>query len=106
MGHAGLRSIRAEADDFDIVKHRASPFYGTALEPILRAKRIHRLALCGVSTNGVVQAAVREGHDRDYAITLVEGGCSGATDEEHQHALAGLRPFASVQSADEVTFTT
>jgi nicotinamidase-related amidase len=85
--------------DFDIVKHRVSPFYGTSLEPILRAQGIGRLILCGVSTNGVVQGAVREGHDRDYACTLLEDCCCGATDEEHEFALAGLRRYAEVTTA-------
>lgn len=90
--------------DFDIVKHRVSPFYGTSLEPILRAQGIDRLVLCGVSTNGVVQGAAREGHDRDYACTILEDCCCGATDEEHAFALAGLRRFADVTMSDAVQF--
>ena len=88
--------------DFDIVKHRVSPFYGTSLEPILRAHGIGRLVLCGVSTNGVVQGGAREGHDRDYAITIIEDCCCGATDEEHQFALAGLRRYAEITTAAEL----
>ena len=90
--------------DFDIVKHRVSPFYGTSLEPILRAHGIGHLVLCGVSTNGVVQAAVREGHDRDYACTLLEDCCCGTTAEEHEFALAGLRRYAEVTSAADLRF--
>ena len=90
--------------DFDIVKHRVSPFYGTSLEPILRANGIERLILSGVSTNGVVQGAAREGHDRDYAITLLEDCCCGATEEEHSAALAGLRRFAAISTAAECIF--
>ncbi len=90
--------------DFDIVKHRVSPFYGTSLEPILRAKGIDHLVLCGVSTNGVVQGAAREGHDRDYACTILEDCCCGATDDEHEFALAGLRRYAEVTTAGAVRF--
>jgi nicotinamidase-related amidase len=88
-----------QPDDFDIVKHRVSPFYGTSLEPILRAQGIERLVLCGVSTNGVVQAAAREGPDRDYKCVLLEDCCCGATDDEHNFALAGLRRFAEVTTS-------
>lgn len=87
--------------DADIVKHRVSPFYGTALELLLRARLINRLILAGVSTNGVVSAAAREGHDRDYACVILEDCCAGATPEEHEYALSGLKRFASISRSDE-----
>jgi len=90
--------------DVDIVKHRVSPFYGTKLEPVLRSQGIRRLILGGVSTNGVVSAAVREGHDRDYACVVLEDCCAGATHEEHDYALAGLSRFAQVATAAGVNF--
>ena len=90
--------------DPDIIKHRVSPFYGTKLEPLLRAQGIRRMVLSGVSTNGVVSAAVREGHDRDFACVLLEDCCAGGTSDEHDHALSGLRRFAQISSAAEVAF--
>src|SRR5581483_6658175 len=77
-------ALAPQPGDFDIVKHRVSPFYGTSLEPILRANGIERLYLSGVSTNAVVQSAVREGHDRDYECILLEDCCSALTEEEHR----------------------
>jgi nicotinamidase-related amidase len=91
--------------DFDIVKHRVSPFYGTSLEPILRAHDVKQLFLCGVSTNGVVHTGVREGHDRDYACTVLEDCCAGATAEEHESALRCMARFAAIRSSAEVTFS-
>jgi nicotinamidase-related amidase len=92
--------------DFDIVKHRVSPFYATSLEAVLRAHDVGRLYLCGVSTNGVVHAAVREGHDRDYACTVLEDCCCGATPEEHDTALKSMARFASaIKSSQDVEFT-
>jgi nicotinamidase-related amidase len=82
--------------DIDIVKHRVSPFYGTKLMPVLSAMGVKRLLLTGVSTNGVVQAAAREGHDRDFECVVIEDCCAGATDEEHDYAVAGVRRFATV----------
>ncbi|EUB99706.1 isochorismatase hydrolase [Rhizobium sp. CF080] len=89
--------------DADIIKHRVSPFYGTALLPLLSAKGIRRLVLSGVSTNGVVQAAAREGHDRDFECVVLEDCCAGATDEEHEYALAGLRRFAGIATSSSVS---
>ncbi|MET0252371.1 MAG: cysteine hydrolase, partial [Novosphingobium sp.] len=84
----------------DIVKHRVSPFYGTTLEPILRAHAIERLVLCGVSTNGVVHSGARDGHDRDYECIILEDCCAGVTPDEHDHAIACLGRYARVISSD------
>lgn len=83
-------------EDFDIIKHRVSPFYGTALEPILRAQGIERLILSGVSTNGVVHSGVREGHDRDYEMVVFADCCAGATAHEHDQALACMNRYATI----------
>lgn len=99
-----LDMFAPQPGDPDIIKHRVSPFYGTKLEPLLRAQGIRRLILTGVSTNGVVSAAVREGHDRDYDCVLLEDCCAGATEEEHDFALAGLRRYAEVTTAADVGF--
>jgi nicotinamidase-related amidase len=93
--------LAPQPGDFDIVKHRVSPFYGTALEPILRAHAIERLVLCGVSTNGVVHSGARDAHDRDYEVVILEDCCAGVTADEHMHAVACLGRYAQiVQSAD------
>lgn len=92
-----------QVGDIDIIKHRVSPFYGTKLMPVLSARGIKRLLLTGVSTNGVVQAAAREGHDRDFECVVIEDCCAGATDEEHDYAIAGVQRFAAISSAAEIT---
>lgn len=93
-----------QSGDFDIVKHRVSPFYATSLEAILRAHGIRHIVCSGISTNAVVQAAVREGHDRDYAMTVLEDCCCAITAEEHANAIAGLRRFCTLSTSQEVTF--
>lgn len=90
--------------DFDIVKHRVSPFYSTSLEAILRANGIKRIYCSGISTNAVVQATVREGHDRDYEIVVIEDCCAGLTAEEHEHAIKGLQRFCRITNSREVVF--
>jgi nicotinamidase-related amidase len=90
--------------DFDVVKHRVSPFYATSLEAILRAHDIKRIYCSGVSTNAVVQAAVRDGHDRDYAVTVLADCCCAPTDEEHEQALQGLKRFCHITTSDDVVF--
>lgn len=89
-------AIAPQPGDFDIVKHRVSPFYATSLEAILRANGIARLVLCGVSTNGVVHSGAREAHDRDYEVVILEDCCAGVTQDEHMHAIACLGRYATI----------
>ena len=97
-------ALAPQPGDFDIVKHRVSPFYGTSLEPILRANAIERLVLCGVSTNGVVHSGARDAHDRDYEVVILEDCCAGVTAEEHRHALACLGRYARVLNSADFAF--
>lgn len=97
-------AIAPQDGDFDIVKHRVSPFYGTSLDPILRANGIERLVLCGVSTNGVVHSGARDGHDRDYECVILEDCCAGVTPDEHMHAIACLGRYAAIVNSREFDF--
>jgi len=90
--------------DFDIVKHRVSPFYATGLEAILRAHGVKRIYCSGISTNAVVQATVREGHDRDYEMVVLEDCCCGVSAEEHDNAIKGLQRFCRMTNSQDVVF--
>ena len=96
--------LAPQAGDFDIVKHRVSPFYSTSLEAILRAKGIRRIYCSGISTNAVVQATVREGHDRDYEIVVLEDCCCALSAEEHEGAIQNLRRFCRLTTSQDVVF--
>lgn len=90
--------------DLDIVKRRVSPYYGTELDLYCRQYNVHRIVLAGVSTNGVVQSAVRESHDRDLEVVLLEDACCAMSASEHTNALRSLRPFCTLARADELAF--
>ena len=96
--------LAPRAEDFDIVKHRVSPFYSTHLEVILRTQDIRRIYCSGVSTNAVVQATVREGHDRDFEMVVVEDCCAALSALEHAEALATLGRFATFTAAQQMAF--
>ena len=94
-------ALAPQPQDFDVVKHRVSPFYATSLDAILRANGVERIVMCGVSTNGVVHSGAREAHDRDYEVVILEDCCAGVTPDEHMHAIACLGRYGSiVQSTD------
>jgi nicotinamidase-related amidase len=90
--------------DFDIVKHRVSPFHGTTLDLILRTHGVRRIYCSGISTNAVVQAAVREGHDRDYEMVLLQDCCCALSLEEHESSIKSLQRFCRVTTSRDVVF--
>ncbi|WP_421278755.1 cysteine hydrolase family protein [Aeromonas veronii] len=88
--------LDVQPGDLVLTKPRVSPFYGTALEPALRANHIDHLYLCGVSTSWAIQAAARDGHDRDYAITILEDACAAVDATEHHTSLWMLGRIAEI----------
>ena len=96
--------LAPKPQDFDIIKHRVSPFYATTLEAILGANKITRLVLCGVSTTGAVLSAAKDGHDRDYDITILDDCSAAATDEQHKATLEMVSRFATSTTAAEIQF--
>lgn len=107
LGEWGTRvhpDLGQQPGDFDIVKHRVSPFHGTTLDLILHTHGIRRIYCSGISTNAVVQAALREGHDRDYEMVLLEDCCCALSTEEHESSIKSLQRFGKITTSRDVTF--
>lgn len=86
--------------DWLVTKHRVSPFYATDLETMLRANGIEKIFCSGVSTQAVVQATIRDGHDRDYAMVLLEDCCAAHSAQEHANSIGSLGRFCTVTTSD------
>jgi nicotinamidase-related amidase len=97
-------AVAPHEEDPVVLKHRVSPFHATTLDPILRANGIDTLFVSGISSNAVVQAAVREGHDRDYRMVVLEDCCSALNADEHESAIRLLNGFATIASSKAVDF--
>lgn len=97
-------SLEQKPGDVQVVKHRVSPFYSTTLMAQLRAAGIERIYCSGVSTQAVVQATVRDGHDRDYQMVLLEDGCCAHSEEEHRNSMGSIARFCQVKTSAEVDF--
>lgn len=96
--------LKPEPGDFDIIKHRVSPFYGTRMEPLLRAQGIDHIYITGISSSGVVLSTAKEGHDRDFIITIIEDCCCAGSEEDHQAVLKICERFANIVTVASVTF--
>jgi len=85
-----------------ITKHRVSAFFGTPLDLILRKNLVAELLIAGVATDLAVQAAARDGHDRDYLVTVVGDCCAAASDEDHESSINVLSKVGRVVGLNEI----
>lgn len=97
-------TLDRQDSDWLITKHRVSPFYATDLDAYLRANRVERIVCSGVSTQAVVQATVRDGHDRDYAMVVLEDCCAAHSAEEHRNSIGSIGRFCEVTTSDQIRF--
>jgi nicotinamidase-related amidase len=79
--------VKPVGDEPIIRKPRMNPFFGTALDSMLRSKDIDTVVLMGVATEFVVEAAARHAADADYRVIVLEDCCAAFSDEAHRVAL-------------------
>lgn len=97
--HPGLQ---AELADLVLTKPRVSAFYGTSLEAALRANRVERLIIAGVSTVWAVESTIRDAHDRDFEVLLLPEACAATNQQEHEEAIQRLSRIATPLSVAEL----
>ncbi|BEM87516.1 isochorismatase family protein [Serratia sp. YC16] len=95
--------LASDLGELTIVKPRVSAFYGTNLDATLRARRIERLVICGVSSTWAVQATARDAHDRDYQVLILEEACAAATAEEHRISMETLATIADIVTLEQLS---
>ncbi|MGI4813754.1 MAG: cysteine hydrolase family protein [Janthinobacterium lividum] len=91
--------------DIQVIKHRVSPFYSTNLLVQLSAQGVRRIYCSGVSTQAVVQATVRDAHDRDFEVILLEDASAAHSAEEHANSINSVGRFCTVTTTDKVSFS-
>ena len=94
--------IREDLADLVIVKPRISAFYGTQLDAALRARNVNRLVIAGVSTAWAVQSTVRDAHDRDFEVFVLEDACAAVNDSVHHSSMELLGAIAKVIRVEDL----
>lgn len=89
------------ADEPIVRKPRMNPFFGTALDSMLRSRDIDTVVLIGVATEFVVEAAARHAADADYRTIVLEDGCASFSDEAHRASLHVMGHLATIATAAE-----
>lgn len=75
-GHAFKPGFEPKAEDWVVGKHAHSAFIGTELKALLRAARIGRLTIFGITTDQCVSTTVRMASDFGFSTTLIEDACA------------------------------
>jgi nicotinamidase-related amidase len=91
--------VKPVGDEPVIRKPRMNPFFGTALESMLRSRDIDTVVLMGVATEFVVEAAARHAADADFRVIVLEDCCAGFSDEAHRVSLHIMDHLATLAAA-------
>lgn len=95
--------VAPAGDEPVITKHRASAFWGTDLDMILRANEIDSLILLGIATGGVVLSTLLDASDADYKLAVVKDCCADQDPALHACLIEKVFPRrASVMTAQEI----
>lgn len=83
----GSLAARIGPSDYVFTKHRASCFYNTSLEVMLRMRAVNLLVVCGVTTNYCVDSTVRDAYARDLEVVVVGDACAALDGDLHDATL-------------------
>ena len=103
-----IPELAPAAGDVIVDKTANGAFYGTDLDPVLRARGIRSLVLAGNTIDVCVHSSLREAVDRGFECLLLADGCGAASTDLHGAALAMVKVECGVFGcvADCATFVT
>lgn len=101
-GHELIDELRAEPSDLVILKHRSDAFVGTSLDNLLRANGIKTVVVCGIVTNGCVEATVRHAAFLDYYTVVAGDACASASQRLHDITIEFLSARHDVVAVDQL----
>jgi nicotinamidase-related amidase len=93
--------VKPVGDEPVIRKPRMNPFFGTALESMLRSRDIDTVVLMGVATEFVVEAAARYAADADFRVIVLEDCCAAFSDEAHRVSLHIMDHLATLAASSD-----
>lgn len=108
-GEAGwdiIPQLAPKMADIVIDKSGYSAFHATDLEQILRARGVHRLILCGVTTDVCVHSTLRAAIDMGFECLVLEDCCAATVHSHHVAAIGTICTeggiFGSVGTSDAI----
>jgi ureidoacrylate peracid hydrolase len=102
-GQAILPEVAPQPTDPVIDKVRASGFFNTRLDTILRCAGVRTIVLTGVATDSCVLATAIDATARDYYVIVVTDCVASFSEERHEAALRLLSFKHPTVSAAEIS---
>lgn len=87
--------------DYIVDKKRASSFYSTDLEVLLKGLGRSTLIVCGVVTNFCVETTVRDAADRDFKVIVLKDCIASVSKEAQNFPVKFVYPFLGVVTTSQ-----
>jgi ureidoacrylate peracid hydrolase len=87
---------------YSIEKPRASAFFATPLDVLLRGLRAQTLIVVGCYTNQCVESTVRDAWARDFDVVVVTDAVTAFDRRLHEATLESLKPLTTQMTAMDV----
>lgn len=97
-----VEGLGPEEGEHVVTHTRNSAFHDSTLSEVLFSLGARKLVCCGVSTAYTVEGTVRHATDIGYEVTVAADACSTATEQQHEAALAAMRPLAAIRTVAEL----
>jgi nicotinamidase-related amidase len=97
-----MEPFRPGESDVVIDKRRPTMFIGNEFETVLSNRRADTVVMIGCTTDGGVEATVRDGYYRGYFMVVVRDCVGTYTEEGHNAALKRMERFADIVDSQEL----
>ncbi|HEX7231064.1 MAG TPA: cysteine hydrolase [Candidatus Binatia bacterium] len=97
-----MEPFKPRAEDTLIDKRRPTIFIGNEFETIMSNLGLTTIVMIGCTTDGGVEATVREGFNRSYFMVIPRDCVGTYTEEGHNAALKRMERFAEIIESKEL----
>jgi nicotinamidase-related amidase len=97
-----MEPFKPGENDVVIDKRRPTMFIGNEFETILSNHRATTIVMIGCTTDGGVEATVRDGFNRGYFMVVARDCVGTYTEEGHNAALKRMERFGDIVEAKEL----
>jgi nicotinamidase-related amidase len=102
FGWQFMEPFKAADNDFVIDKRRPTMFIGNEFETIMHNRGATTVVMIGCTTDGGVEATVRDGYNRGYLMVVVRDCVGTYTEEGHNAALKRMARYADIVESKEL----